>query len=158
MPFRFGDAPWIFYDFYSVVFWMTKIALGTIEKKKMKKMLGSVHWQYSSASKVNINYGEIEKFRAVVVLRFLESESYDGDDVEEDQRNFICNSIPFHLIYTPYTCDSKWHTKAVLRWLARLWQTNRLCGTHSLALQREQSNWWLGKWNARDSKTFATFG
>lgn len=48
--------------------------------------------------KVNINYGEIEKFRAVVVLRFLESESNDGDDVEDDQRNFICNSIQFHSI------------------------------------------------------------
>lgn len=66
--------------------------------------------------KMNINYVEIEKFRAVVVLRFLESESNDGDDdddVDEGalahddrQQNFVWQfTIPFHLIYMQYTCD-----------------------------------------------------
>lgn len=88
----------------------------------------------------NINYGEIEKFRAVVVLRFLESEATDGEDVEEDQRNFICNSIPFPFnLYAVYMRFGMTHESSI-KMTCSSWQTNRLRMSMALELTLTPAN------------------
>lgn len=77
---------------------MAKIALGTIGKEmEIFLLFFGAMTILDIQMKVNINYGEIEKFRAVVVLRFLESESSDGDDVKATT-NEISFAIQFHSI------------------------------------------------------------